>query len=166
MRLPEDVDRRSTRQPCRSCASPSSATPWLHWSRPGRVTHGGYSSSPSGNATPRCVSFSGAEAHVVLSTSESDYTGQSTTRSLECACSSSLAALCSVHVLQAQHKWATELSRTTGKSLSSGTVIPCLVRLWCHQDASQQYSASSSQPSRHAAGHADGSASPPVVSMC
>ena len=43
-----------------------------------------------------------------------------------------------------QHKWATELARTNAKSLSC---------------ASQQYSASSSQPPRHAAGIAHGSAS-------
>ena len=34
--------------------------------------------------TDRCVSFSGATAHVVLPTSKSDCTGQGTTRSLEC----------------------------------------------------------------------------------
>ena len=28
----ENVGRRSRRQLCRSCAPPSSATPWLHWS--------------------------------------------------------------------------------------------------------------------------------------
>ena len=31
MRQPEDVRRRSRRQPCRSCAWPSSAAQWLQW---------------------------------------------------------------------------------------------------------------------------------------
>ena len=33
LRLPENVGRRSKPKPCRSCASPSSAAPWLHWSQ-------------------------------------------------------------------------------------------------------------------------------------
>ena len=76
MRQTEDVGRRSRREPCRSSASPSSATRWHHWSRPGwdlRRLH--IISSwwmlreiEAPNATLRCVSFSGAAAHVVLPT--------------------------------------------------------------------------------------------------
>ena len=52
VRQPEDVVRRSRRQHCRSCASPSSAAPWLHWSQPGRV-HSGYLVSPPGGCSGR-----------------------------------------------------------------------------------------------------------------
>ena len=51
------------RQPCRSCASPSSATQWLHCSRPGRVTHGGHPlSRPTlrSGACLRCCATRGA----------------------------------------------------------------------------------------------------------
>ena len=47
-------------------------------------------------------------------------TGQFTTRTVVCACASSLAALCSVHVLHAQHKWASELSSSPLFPASSG----------------------------------------------
>ena len=38
------------------------------------------------------------------------------------ACASSLAALCPVHLHQAQHRWATEFARTNGKSLSNAAL--------------------------------------------
>ena len=81
VRQPEDVGR--------SCASPSSVTQWVLWSRPGRVTHDGDSSSPPGgcsrrsrppNAALHCVSFSSAAAHVALPTSKSASTGQGKVR--------------------------------------------------------------------------------------
>ena len=122
VRRPEDVGRRCRRQLCRSCASPNTATQWLLWSRPDRVTHGGYSLSPplreievSKRKTPVCVLLK-------CSGTRGLYGG--TTRSLECACASSLAAFCPVHVLQAQHKWARELARTNGKSLCRAPLFP------------------------------------------
>ena len=82
---------------------------------------------------------------------QNDRTDQGTTRSLRCASASSL--LCPVHVLQTQHKWATELARASGKSLSNAP----LFRASCGRKATKvQVSStvpSSSQPPRHVTGH-------------
>ena len=110
------------------------------------------------NVALACVSSSSAEAHVVLPTSKSDY-GQGTTRSLECASASSLAALCPVHVLQAQHKWANRACKDARTIGVQGTALPDFIWLCGHQSASQQCSASGTQPPRFAAGNADRSTS-------
>ena len=51
VRQPGDAGRRSYRQPCRSCASPNSATPCDHQSRADRATHDGCSLSPPGGCS-------------------------------------------------------------------------------------------------------------------
>ena len=72
------------------------------------------------NVTLRCVSFSVLRHMWCCPPAKSE----GTTESLECACASSLAARRPVHVLQAQHKWATELARTDGKALSNAPLFP------------------------------------------
>ena len=122
----EDVDHRSRRQRCSSCVSPDSATQWL----PGTCHPRRLLAIPSlwilreidaSNATLQCVSLSSAAAHLLLPPTKSGCAGQGTTR---CACASSLAALCLVHVLRAQHCCAAEFARTTGKSLSTAPSFP------------------------------------------
>ena len=62
LRLPENVGRCLQRQPCRSCVSPSSASPWVQWSQ---LSSSSRSSELGIAGTPRESSFPATAGHTL-----------------------------------------------------------------------------------------------------
>lgn len=68
------------------------------------------------NLTLGCVQLADNIAHISLPSSKTDTSGQGTTRSLCCTCSSLSPLLCPYHVLQSQVLWISSLSPPSGSS--------------------------------------------------